>query len=388
MSLFLFTYFSIYGLMHYYAFGKARRAFDFSGKTSVFSGLFMLAMILAPIAVLLAEREGIPIGARFWAYLSFTWMGLLFLFVTISAAVDFGRFLLFIGSKALKKTIPPIVVLPRKLFFIGAALTLAIHGYGLFDAGQIQRERYIVTSPKISRQTKRLRIAQISDVHLGLLVKTARLHKILAEVEAAQPDLLISTGDLVDGQLNDLTEEEKLFAAIQPPLGKIAITGNHEFYAGLKDSLDFIQKAGFRILRNERLLVNGIVFVGLDDPAGGYTGQGALKAAGTLFAARPRRDFTILLKHRPSVDPASLGHFDLQLSGHTHKGQIFPFNLISWLFYPYRAGHLTKLDPGYLYLSRGSGTWGPPIRFLAPPEVTVIDLVHGDFPSVEKADEK
>lgn len=388
MSLFLLIYFSIYGLMHYYAFGKARKAFEFDRKTSVFISLFVMAMILAPIAVRLAEREGIPIGARFWAYLSFTWMGLLFLFVAVSATVDFGCFLAFIGCKVLKKPIPSLAVPSRKIFFIRVALVLIIYGYGLFEAGLIHREHYVVTSPKISRQTNRLRIAQISDVHLGLLINEERLRKILAEIEAAQPDLLISTGDLVDGQLNDLTEEEKLFAAIQPPLGKIAITGNHEFYAGLKNSLDFIQKAGFRILRNESLPVNGILFIGLDDPAGGYTRQDDLKKTGNPFAVRLGRDFTILLKHRPSVDPASLGHFDLQLSGHTHKGQIFPFNLITWLFYPYRAGHWTKLDSGYLYLSRGSGTWGPPIRFLAPPEVTIIDLVHGDFPSVEKADGK
>ena len=88
-----------------------------------------------------------------------------------------------------------------------------------------------------------------------------------------------------------------------------------------------------------------------------------------------RKKFTLLLKHRPEVDQKSLGLFDLQLSGHTHKGQIFPFNIITLLYFPIHWGILNPLDHCFLYVSRGSGTWGPPIRFLSPPEVTLIELV-------------
>jgi hypothetical protein len=105
-----------------------------------------------------------------------------------------------------------------------------------------------------------------------------------------------------------------------------------------------------------------------------------MKPEHDVLSAQPRENFTVLLKHRPDIDPESLGLFDLQLSGHTHKGQIFPFNLLTWFFYRQRAGQLTRLDSGLLYLSPGTGTWGPPIRFLAPPEVTIIDLVHGNTP--------
>jgi predicted MPP superfamily phosphohydrolase len=90
----------------------------------------------------------------------------------------------------------------------------------------------------------------------------------------------------------------------------------------------------------------------------------------------PSDRFTLLLKHRPAVDRNSLGLFDLQLSGHVHKGQIFPFNLLTYLFYPVRTGYALYPRNSALYVSRGTGTWGPPIRFLAPPEVTVIELIH------------
>jgi predicted MPP superfamily phosphohydrolase len=96
-----------------------------------------------------------------------------------------------------------------------------------------------------------------------------------------------------------------------------------------------------------------------------------------LLSKLPREKFTILLKHRPLVDREALGLFDLQLSGHTHKGQIFPFNLVTMLYYPTHAGFLRLEGDASLYISRGSGTWGPPIRFLSPPEVTIIDLLSG-----------
>ncbi|MHB8989875.1 MAG: metallophosphoesterase, partial [Desulfobulbia bacterium] len=116
-------------------------------------------------------------------------------------------------------------------------------------------------------------------------------------------------------------------------------------------------------------------FVGVDDPTVTLFDKKTAKPEGNLLSAQPRENFTILLKHRPDLDPASLGLFDLQLSGHTHKGQIFPFNLLTWFLYPHEAGQLTRLTSGFLYPSPGTGTWGPPIRFLAPPEVTIIDLV-------------
>ena len=377
MILFLIFYLSIYGAVHYYAFRKVRTTFLLKKKVAIPIILFMLAMVLAPIIVRIAERVGFEIGAGFWAYLSFTWMGLLFLYVTTSACIDCGRFVMFLAAKIRKKNTTQLKIVPQKVFTVQAVLVLAIYGYGLFEANNIRTEHLVIESPKISEKQGKVRIAQISDVHLGLLVKENYLQKILAVVADAKPDLLISTGDLVDGQLNNHKEEEKMLGAIRPRLGKIAITGNHEFYAGLENSLDFMKKAGFAVLRHQGTVRHNITIVGVDDQTSEAFGIGYAESERDILFAQPNNNFTVLLKHRPDVDPQSLGLFDLQLSGHTHKGQIFPFNLLTWLFHPQRAGH-TKLMDGHLYVSRGTGTWGPPIRFLAPPEVTVIDLVHGE----------
>ncbi|MDD3813539.1 MAG: metallophosphoesterase [Desulfocapsaceae bacterium] len=374
MTYFLLVYLSVYSLAHYYAFHKIRAAFLPGRKTSTGIIIFMAVMITAPIVVRLTERAGIETGARFWTYTSFTWMGLLFLFVTLAATVDIIRSVILAIEKVLKRP-PRKSISPRQLFTIQAITVLAIYGYGLFEAANIHLEHIEIASPKIPKNRGRIRIAQISDVHLGLIIGEERLNRIITRIKEANPDILVSTGDLVDGQLNHLTTEARLLAAVKPPLGKIAITGNHEFIAGLQDALDFTEKSGFTMLRHQGMVIDGINVVGVDDPAAKSWGKEHAKSERDLLLAQPRGNFTVLLKHRPDINPDSLGLFDLQLSGHTHKGQIFPFNLLTWLFYPQRAGQLTILNNGLLYPSRGTGTWGPPIRFLAPPEVTIIDLV-------------
>ena len=149
----------------------------------------------------------------------------------------------------------------------------------------------------------------------------------------------MSTGDLVDGQIDNLSGLADMLKGIRPQYGMFAITGNHEFYAGLDQALNFTEKAGFTILRNEGLTIDGLITIaGVDDPqvkSFGLSGQSSEKE---ILSALPRDTFILFLKHRPLIDPAAAGLFDLQLSGHVHKGQIFPFSIITWLYYPTQAG--------------------------------------------------
>jgi hypothetical protein len=186
---------------------------------------------------------------------------------------------------------------------------------------------------------------------------------------------LVSTGDLVDGRMPSTELIATKLHALKAPLGKFAVTGNHEFYMGLQNSERFIEKAGFQLLRNRSVNAGKhLSITGIDDP----TGAAAIGPSETeLLAANAPTRFSLLLKHRPALAHANQTRFDLQLSGHTHKGQIFPFNLLIALRYPIHCGlhQLKGPNPAHLYVSRGTGTWGPPIRLLAPPEITVIDLI-------------
>jgi predicted MPP superfamily phosphohydrolase len=377
MILFLITFLLVYGGLHLYAFLKIKAAFTFGIQTTVFLALFMVLMVLSPIIVRFAERSGFELFARVLAYIGYTWMGILVLFIAASLVIDFYRFILCLSGIILKKDLSRFMIPHVYAFLIPLAISLVATVYGYFEAKDIRTEKVVIKTEKIPAEIGRLKIVQISDVHIGLIMGEERLKEILQIVKAENPDIVISTGDLVDGQSDNLSAIADLLNKIKPQYGKFAITGNHEFYAGLSHSLQFMEQSGFTVLRGERVSVNGIINVaGVDDHTGRQYNMHKNISERELLKGLPGNIFTLLLKHRPLVDTGSIGLFDLQLSGHVHKGQIFPLSIISSFIYPTQEGLAHLSDNSYLYVSRGTGTWGPPIRVLAPPEVTVIELVH------------
>ena len=382
--LFLVSIVSLYSLLHLYVFVKARGAFDFGGVTAIFLIIYMVLMVSAPVVVRVLEGHRFDAPALLISYIGYTWMGLVFLFFFSSLAVDMYRVLVYAIGFMLHRGFPSLIPSPRAAFFITLVPTLAIAIVGYHEARTIRTETVEIRSPKIPEEIGAFTIAQISDVHLGLIVRKERLQRILYAVKRANPDILVSTGDLVDGQINSLTGLAELIQDVNPPYGKFAITGNHEFYAGLDQAIEFAQRAGFTMLRGEIRDVSGIIMVaGIDDPTGKYFGLYRGVSEKNMLSYHPNKKFVLLLKHMPVVNKKAVGLFDLQLSGHTHKGQIFPFSLITRLFFPHHSGLIPLSQGSQLYVSRGSGTWGPPIRFLSPPEVTIIKIVHAKRKQIE-----
>jgi predicted MPP superfamily phosphohydrolase len=256
------------------------------------------------------------------------------------------------------------------------AIVLVLGVYGSLTAIQPRVERVRIETAKLPPGIDRVRVVQISDLHLGLVHRRAFLQRIVRRIEELHPDLLVATGDIVDAQINHLDGLAELFAALRPPLGKYAVTGNHEFYAGPDQALDFIGRSGFHLLRNAAAPPDlPIRLVGVEDPAGGGHPDEA-----SLLQPLERNKFIVLLKHRPHIAPGTEGLFDLQLSGHTHGGQIFPFNVLTRLAYPRPEGLLPLAGGSRLYTSRGTGTWGPPMRVFVPPEITLFELVRAHPP--------
>lgn len=375
MRLFLLIFFLVYGSIHLYAFLKARAAFAFGSSVGLFLALFMLFMVLAPVIVRYSERLGLELFARIMAHIGFIWGALLFLFFSASAVLDLYRVSISVGELVIRKDFSAMTLSHRDSFLVPFFLSICIAFYGFFEANNIRTEKLVIRSPKIPAEIGKLKIVQLSDVHLGLIVREGRLGRILDKVKAEQPDILVSTGDLVDGQVCKLNGLEGLLKEIKPRYGKFAITGNHEFYAGFDNAKCFTENAGFTLLRGQATSVAGITIAGIDDPAGKLYGAVNMSER-ELLSPLPRDKFILFLKHRPLVDKGAVGLFDLQLSGHIHKGQIFPFTLFTALYYPLTSGKLDLPNSSAMYVSRGSGTWGPPIRFLAPPEVTVIEFTH------------
>lgn len=376
MILFLLTFFLLYGGLHLYFFLKIRAAFaPGAAIQGVLIALLALGL-LAPLIVRASERLGLEALARLISWAGYIWMAVIFLFFSVSLLLDIYRLLVFVAGLVLRTDIVAYFPTARTLFLIPIAAALIIGGYGFFEARQIRQEHIEIYSHKIPKETGKIRIVQISDVHVGVLVREKRLAAMLRKVSDAQPDLLVSTGDLVDGQLNSMAEAVVQFRDIRPRYGKFAVTGNHEFYAGIDDAIDFITRSGFILLRGEVATVAGAIdLAGVDDPTiRGLGLHGGLSDREVLSLGGGDR-FTILLKHQPLVEKDAPGMFDLQLSGHTHRGQIFPFSLITSRFFPFHSGNFPQAKGALLHVSRGTGTWGPPIRFLSPPEITVIDLI-------------
>jgi len=363
MSLWLIFFFTSYGALHAYLFVKIKTAFSLSPGTIFLLFLFFFFMVFSPLYVRLWEKEGNLFFVRCFAYFCYSWMGLvffLFLLLLLFDALNIAHFL--VGKK--------LFLSPFQQFSLSLFLAVTFFLYGLVEVNGVKLETVKINTAKLPNHVGKLRVVQISDLHLSYILPRKRLEKTVALVEQANPDMVISTGDLVDGQNDHLFDYLDYFVRLKPPLGKFAVTGNHEFYVGLKRSLNFLTMAGFRVLRGEGLNVMGLInLAGFDDK----TISNPVSVRETLNRL-PRGYFTLLLYHRPETDPSTLGFFDLQLSGHTHYGQIFPFRFFTGLFFPRQAGFFNLGRGSFLYVNRGAGTWGPPIRFLTPPEITIIDI--------------
>lgn len=376
MTLFLATFFLIYGGMHVHAFLRSRGALNFSRAAGIPLAVFMLFMVFSPIAVRLLERAGSQSAARTLAWPVHAWMGFLLLFFSMSIFLDICRLTFRAIDLVYKKNMALPSLSPARLFFIPLVLACCSAIYGFFEAGAVKTERVVIKTSKLPEGVKKIKIAQISDLHLGLMTMETRLRRTIDIIKKEDPDILVSTGDLVDGQGAGLDGISGFFNELKPRYGKYAVTGNHEFYAGLDQALEFTKRAGFIVLRGSGMTVNGVLNIAGVDDAAGTKEKGPLNEVDEkdLLSGLPGGLFTILLKHRPVVSMNSRGHFDLQLSGHTHNGQIFPFGLAVKLLYPNIAGLAKLPGGGGLYSNRGSGTWGPPIRFLSPPEVAIFEI--------------
>lgn len=363
MLAFLSLVFLLYGGMHYYALGKVWNAFPHAAALGFALALWGILMTFAPLAIWYLARQNWHGAAMALSWLAFTWMGYLFLFCCIALALDAAHLLAHLLG--MRWQLAGFAM----LLSIGLP-ALALSAYAFTEARQIRVEELRIATPKLA--SGKLTIVQISDLHLGMMLGDEFLERVIGIVREARPDIIVATGDVIDGEGDDLAGLAPHFRKLAAPGGIYAILGNHESYAGLDKSLRFFDEAGFTTLRGEFVPVEGIVLAGVDDRTLGSRAREMSADKRQALAAARNNKFVVLLKHQPLVGNDI--PFDLQLSGHAHGGQIFPFGLFTLLTYGVRAG-LYRYDDGRLmYVNRGTGTWGPPMRLFVPPEITLITI--------------
>jgi predicted MPP superfamily phosphohydrolase len=260
-------------------------------------------------------------------------------------------------------------------------LALAIVAIGFVNARRTARVREVeVPVSGLPPGLQGFTIAQISDVHVGPTIKGPYLRRIVEAVNALSPDAVAVTGDLVDGRVRDLALHVAPLAALRSRHGTFFVTGNHEYYSGADEWIAELRRLGVQVLLNEHVVLRHegahIVMAGVSDTSAHHFDPQHRSDPQRAIDGAPRdAGLRVLLAHQPrSAEAAAQAGFDVQLSGHTHGGQYWPWNLFVQLQQPYTAG-LHRLKQLWIYTSRGTGYWGPPLRFGAPSEITRLRFV-------------
>ncbi|MEW6328074.1 MAG: metallophosphoesterase [Thermodesulfobacteriota bacterium] len=371
----------IYGSVHFYLYRRIRSYTNFPRAFNKVLAAFFSIMVVSPIVCRMFTWERFFVLGYVLTCISSLWIGFIFYFFLVSLVFDFAGLAYGLLSQGFSRQRQDPLPRNCSLFIMTIIIPLAICTYAYYEALNVRVTNVHIHTAKLPEGIKELVIAQISDVHLGVIIGEGRLKKITSLLRRINPDMIVSTGDLVDQEVDNIDHLAGELRSLAPPLGKYAVMGNHEFYAGAEKSSKFIKKSGFRLLRGEHINVNGIInIVGIDDPAGKPFGVKGEKDVAQLVSQCHPGLFTLFLFHRPpnSEDYVTNLPIDLQLSGHTHGGQLFPFGFVTRIFFPLKTG-LYEINGRRLYVSSGVGTWGPPLRFLNPPEIVVIRLIRDHF---------
>jgi len=337
--------------------------------------MVLLLTLLFPLGRLIASH--LPHGvARFTIYAGSYWMGAMYYLL-----------LILLVAEALRLLIRWTNILPLSLrghfnllVLSILALVLALLIYGTWNSLRPVVSNYEITLPKKSSTLDSLKIVAVSDIHLGWIVGLDRLEQMVALINSQDPDLVVFPGDIIDEGV-DLTTEQAMPAVLQklrPRLGSYACMGNHEYISGnAETTIDFLNRAGINVLRDQVFeITDGFYIIGRDDASRhSFNGRQRLDLGELMKDADIKRLPVILLDHEPFHLELSEGAgTDLQFSGHTHLGQLYPNNYITAAIYEKDWGHLIK-GSLQVIVSSGYGTWGPPVRIGNRPEIVNV-VVH------------
>jgi uncharacterized protein len=350
----------------------------------------LAAFFLVPLVSMILSRYTGEWGGA-WTWIVYVGLGFLSLLFTSVIVRDIlllmwkgYRLLASLLSSSEKRGQPDqqrraFLVQTSNLALLGLAGTLT--AYGVYQARRRPGIAEItVTLPRLPEAFEGFRIVQITDIHAGLTVRRDWIETVARQVQDLKPDLIALTGDLADGSVKQLRNDVAPLGELVAPAGKFFVTGNHEYYSGVEQWVEEVDRMGYRVLLNAHQPVerNGssIILAGVTDVSGGNFLASHASDPAKAIAGTPAGAVKILLAHQPrSLYRALPLGFDLQLSGHTHGGQFIPWNLLATIGQPYIAG-LHKQQDTWIYVSRGTGYWGPPVRLAARSEITVVTLTR------------
>jgi predicted MPP superfamily phosphohydrolase len=354
------------------------------------------------LAALVILAVGLPLSrfvmrghlavARVVSWPLYIWLGATFFFFVLLLSADLARFIGWIGARwasgsrsvDLERRTLVARVLGGAIVTVTAGLTaLAVRS----ALGRVAVRRVPVTLSRLPPALSGLTLVQLTDIHVGPTIGRAFIEEIVAHTNALNPDVIAITGDLIDGSVADLGDAVAPLGRLRARYGVYFVTGNHEYFSGAAAWIAELTRLGIRCLRNERVSIGtadaSFDLAGVDDrSAARFSEEGHGEDLPKALGGRDPEREVILLAHQPkSVFEAERFGIGLQLSGHTHGGQVWPFNFIVRLQQPFVSG-LHRHGSAQIYVSRGTGYWGPPMRLGAPAEITQIVLLAGEKTAV------
>jgi uncharacterized protein len=372
---------AVIGGVHYYLWTRLIRAPALSRPWSTVLTV-LLAVLALSIPLALLVGRSFAESKRLLVWPAFIWLGLMFLLFFLLLGTDLGRLVSWLWSRLAGREIDP----ERRLFIargIAGAAAAGAAGLGAIAVrsalGPVTVERVEVTLPRLHPLLDGTTLVQITDLHVGPTIGRTTVAEVVARTNALQPDIVVITGDLIDGTVAELGEAVAPLRDLRARHGTFFVTGNHEYFSGAPAWVEELGRLGIKVLRNERVRIGDgeatFDLAGTDDrSAARYRLAGHGEDLAAALAGRDPSRPVVLLAHQPRtvLDAAELG-VDLQLSGHTHGGQIWPWGFLVRLQQRFLAG-LARHRDTLIYVSRGTGYWGPPMRLGAPPELAQIVL--------------
>ena len=370
--------------LHLYIGARIAPALPAAWAGALLAALLLASALAVPMG-LVARRVARPPASDRLAVTGLFFLGLfsslfvatllrdvLLLALTLLSLASGGQFALDRVEALTAPAVPSLALVATLLGYLNARRTPKVRTVEIVQAG-------------LPSALDGFTIVQISDLHVGPTIRRDFIGRVVDTVNRLQPDVVAITGDLVDGSVPELGAEVAPLRELAPRSGSYFVTGNHEYYAGVHPWLAEVRRLGIRVLLNEHVVIERggatLVLAGVPDYSAGHFERAHRSNPSAALAGAPTdAAFKVLLAHQPRSAPAAAeAGFDLQLSGHTHGGQFLPWTFFVQFQQPFTAG-LHRVGALRVYVSRGTGYWGPPNRFGAPSEITRIRLVTAELP--------
>ncbi len=377
-AIFYLVFIVIFSLIHYYLVVRFRQIIPYSNFVkNIISFLILVFFIILLVGRFTGNSDFINLHIVL-SWIGYIWLALalyfLFTFVFIDLIRLFDVFFHFLPEKnsiAFNK-------LKLYAFYSIIVINISLIVFGYVNSYKIRKTEYFISTDKNLLSNKNdFNILAISDIHLGSIVAGNKLNKIKYLCNEIKPDIVLFIGDILDEAMSPIITKNigRPLSEINAPYGVYAVLGNHEYFGGQKKVIDYIEnKLGIKLLIDSFIRIDNIIIIGRNDLHSKRFNGINSKSIKQIIDSTDSKHFFIVLDHQPKrFNEALKCNMDLQISGHTHDGQFWPFSLLVRKIYEVSHGILKK-NNSYLIVSSGFGTWGPPIRIGTYPEIVLINI--------------